>query len=83
MELQKRKSLKEKKIRIDEVRNLDLEREAKEALQIAIIAEGEYRWTDALKYYEIVVQKSFEMGDIERAKAFQQKMADIKRSLSE
>ncbi len=82
-DLLKKKSLKERKIRVDEAKNLDLEREANLALQIAIIAEDECRWTDALNHYEIVVQKNFEMGDIERAKAFQQKIIKIKRDLGE
>ncbi len=55
--------------------------EAKEALQIAIIAEEEHRWNDALEAYQKVIQINYEMGDIERAKAFEEKLNEITRNL--
>jgi hypothetical protein len=81
LHLLKRKSLEHKKIRIDEYRLRELEEEAKNALEIAVIAEEEQRWFDAIKYYQIVVQKNYEMDDTERAQAFETKIEKLKNLL--
>ena len=78
----RRKTLETRKIRIDETRLLELNQEANEALEIATIAEEEHRWRDALKFYEIVVQKNYEMDDKERARAFEDKITKIKLILN-
>ena len=79
MQLLKKKSLTQKRIRMDEVEILEISKEANEALQIATIAEEEQRWEDAIEHYQIVIQKSYEMGDTERAKAFEEKIMKLKR----
>ncbi|MHA1279382.1 MAG: hypothetical protein ACTSQI_14570 [Candidatus Helarchaeota archaeon] len=55
------------------------EQQLKEALEIAEVALGEERWDDAIKYYRMVVRFSSEMGDKERAKAFEAKVAEIEK----
>ncbi|MHA1267219.1 MAG: hypothetical protein ACTSRS_18425 [Candidatus Helarchaeota archaeon] len=79
LQLLHKKFLKTKKIRMDESKLLELQEEEKKALQIAVIAEEERRWKDAIGMYKIVVQKNYEMGDIERAKAFEMKIFEIKK----
>jgi len=81
IQLLKTKALIERKIRKEEVKNLDLEKEVNQALQIASIAENENRWMDAIKYYQRFVEKNYEMGDIERAKTVEQKIAKIEHNL--
>lgn len=71
--------MENKKIRIDEYKLQELEEEAKNALEIAVIAEEEQRWSDAIEYYQIVIQKNYEMGDIERSKAFEKKIEKLKQ----
>ncbi len=78
-QLVQKKALLNRKIMIDEAKLLELSDEAKEALEIAIIAEGEHRWGDAIKFYQIVVEKNQELGDFERAWAFEEKVIEIKR----
>jgi hypothetical protein len=55
------------------------EQQLKEALEIAEVALGEERWDDAIKYYRLVVRFASEMGDKERAKAFEAKVAEIEK----
>ena len=81
MQSLKKKTLTERKIRISETLALELNEEAKEMLQIAIIAEEEERWEDALEAYKVIVQKNYEMGDNERARAFEEKITRIKLKL--
>ena len=78
----KKKSLVNKKIRIDETALLDLSKDAEEALEIAIIAEEEQRWADAIEAYRIVIQKNQEMGDLEKAKAFEEKLLTLLQALN-
>ncbi|NVM30503.1 MAG: hypothetical protein HWN65_16810 [Candidatus Helarchaeota archaeon] len=51
----------------------------KEAMEIAEVALGEERWDDAIKYYTMVVRFAGEMGDKERAKAFEAKVVEIQK----
>lgn len=78
----RKKSLERKKIEVDETKTLMLSQEARRALEIAVIAEGEQRWSDAIQWYRVVVEKNYEMGDFERAKAFEKKLLEIKRCLN-
>ncbi len=55
------------------------EQQMKEAIEIAEVALGEERWDDAIKYYRMVVRFASEMGDKERAKAFEAKVEEIKK----
>ena len=55
------------------------EQQMKEAIEIAEVALGEERWDDAIKYYKMVVRFASEMGDKERAKAFEAKVEEIKK----
>ena len=80
-QLVKTKSLMNKKIQVNETKVIDLNKIAEEALEIAIIAEEEHRWTDAIEAYRIVVQKNSEMGDLEKAKAFEEKIFFLKQAL--
>ena len=75
----KRRSLQERKIRLSETEQLELNDQAKRALEIAIIAEEEQRWEDAMQSYKLVVAKNYELGDSERAMAFEEKIMEIKR----
>lgn len=79
VQLVKKKSLTNRKIMVDESTILTLNKEASQALEIAIIAEEEHRWIDALAAYKIVVQKNNEAGDNERAKAYEEKIKAIER----
>ena len=78
-QLVKRRSLQERKIRLSETEQLELNDQAKRALEIAIIAEEEQRWEDAMQSYKLVVAKNYELGDSERAMAFEEKIMEIKR----
>ncbi len=78
----KKKTLQTKKIRLDETLALQLKAEAEEALQIAIIAEEEHRWKDAIEAYQLVVEKNTEIGDFERASAFQSHIEKLKQQVT-
>lgn len=75
----KKRSLQERKIRLSETEQLELIDQANRALEIAIIAEEEQRWEDAMQSYKLVVAKNYELGDSERARAFEEKIMEIKR----
>ncbi len=79
VQLVKKKSLTNRKIMVDESTILTLNKEASQALEIAIIAEEEHRWIDALAAYKIVVHKNNEADDNERAKAYEEKITAIER----
>ncbi|MHA1265014.1 MAG: hypothetical protein ACTSRS_07225 [Candidatus Helarchaeota archaeon] len=55
------------------------EAQMKEAIEIAEVALGEERWDDAIKYYKLVVKYAADMGDKERSKAFEAKVAEIQK----
>ncbi len=55
------------------------EQQMKEAMEIAEVALSEERWEDAVKYYTMVVRFASDMGDKERAKAFEAKVAEIEK----
>lgn len=80
--LVRKKSLERRRIEVDETTILMLSEEAKRALEIAVIAEGEQRWNDAIQSYQIIVEKNYEMGDLERAKAFEKKILELKGNLN-
>ena len=82
VQLVRKKSLVTKKIRLEETKDLDLERDANEALEIAGIAEDEHRWADAIESYGIAIKKYYEMGDLDKVKAFQEKVALLKQALN-
>lgn len=82
VQLVKKKTLVTKKIRLEETKHLDLNKEANEALEIASIAEDEHRWTDAIESYGIAIQKYYKMGDLDKVKAFQEKVSLLKQVLS-
>jgi len=55
------------------------ETQMKEAIEIAEVALSEERWEDAAKYYRAVIKFATDMGDKERAKAFQAKVDEIEK----
>ena len=55
------------------------ETQMKEAMEIAEVALSEERWEDAAKYYLMVVKFATDVGDKERAKAFQAKVDEIQK----
>jgi len=55
------------------------DQQMKEALEIAEVALTEERWDDAIKYYTLVVKFAADMGDKERSKAFEAKIAEIQK----
>ena len=55
------------------------ESQLKEAIEIAEVALGEERWDDAVQYYKMVVKFASDMGDKERAKAFEAKVDEIQK----
>jgi hypothetical protein len=55
------------------------ESQMKEAMEIAEVALSEERWDDAAQYYRMVVRFAGDMGDKERAKAFEAKVAEIEK----
>ncbi len=55
------------------------ETQMKEAMEIAEVALTEERWDDAIKYYGMVIRFATDMGDKERAKAFEAKVAEIEK----
>lgn len=55
------------------------ETQMKEAMEIAEVALSEERWDDATKYYRMVIKYATDMGDKERAKAFQAKVDEIEK----
>ncbi|NVM55242.1 MAG: hypothetical protein HWN66_16165 [Candidatus Helarchaeota archaeon] len=57
------------------------EAQMKEAIEIAEVALGEERWEDAAKYYGLVAKYAAEMGDKERSKAYEIKVAEIEKKV--
>jgi len=55
-----------------------LNKQAKEALEIAIIAEEGHRWIDIIEAYQIVIQKNYQAADIEKTNAFKNKLNKLK-----